>query len=97
VRRSTSGALLLKAFHHRLLGNMMVRLSELVGRNVVSQDAGAKVGEVADVLADAAAWSVLCSRVVSSLQNCLSDECSATARGMTRDLTSAPKHCTKVR
>jgi uncharacterized protein YrrD len=30
----------------------MLRLSELVGRNVVSQDAGAKVGEVADVLVD---------------------------------------------
>jgi len=31
---------------------MMLRLSELVGRHVVSQDVGAKVGEVADVLVD---------------------------------------------
>lgn len=30
----------------------MLRLSELIGRHVVSQDAGAKVGEVADVLID---------------------------------------------
>ena len=30
----------------------MLRLSELVGRHVVSHDAGAKVGEVADVLVD---------------------------------------------
>jgi len=30
----------------------MLRLSELIGRQVVSQDAGAKVGEVADVLVD---------------------------------------------
>lgn len=30
----------------------MVRLSELLGRNVISQDVGAKVGEVADVLID---------------------------------------------
>jgi len=30
----------------------MLRLSELVGRHVVSQDVGAKVGEVADVLVD---------------------------------------------
>jgi uncharacterized protein YrrD len=30
----------------------MLRLSELIGRNVITQDAGARIGEVADVLID---------------------------------------------